>query len=160
MRLGRAVLVVFAALVLVPAAAASYDDERALAERFAPIVRIVEQDEECGYGEPFVPTDIDRILDQDTVALRGPWNPTDLVKIGPVAKDLVGRFEYHLDFPGDALDAGCDYERWAKRLGASKDPAVYAHVVTEPSAPEPSRSSTGSSTRSTTSTTRTKATGR
>jgi hypothetical protein len=135
MRLGRAVLVVLAALVVVPAAAASYDDERTLAERFAPIVRIVEQDEECGYGEPFVPTDIDRILDQDTVALRGPWNPTDLVKIAPVADDLVGRFEYHLDFPGDALDAGCSYERWAKRLGASEDPVVYAHVVTEPERP-------------------------
>ena len=135
MRLCATVVAVLAALVVVPPAAASYDDEQALAERFAPIVRIVEQDEECGYGEPFVPTDIDRILHQDTVALRGPWNPTDLVKIGPVADDLVGRFEYHLDFPGDPLDAGCTYERWAKRLGASEDPVVYAHVVTEAERP-------------------------
>jgi hypothetical protein len=132
MHVGRVALVVLAAFVVAPAAAASYDDERALAERFAPIVRIVEQDEECGYGEPFVPTDIDRILGQDTVALRGPWNPTDLVQIGPAAQGLDGRFEYHLDFPGDPLDAGCTYERWAKRLGASEGPVVYAHVVTEP----------------------------
>lgn len=135
MRLGLAPLVVLAALVAVPAAGASYDDERALAEKFAPIVRLVEQDEECGYGEPFVPTDIDRILGQDTVALRGPWNPADLVEIGPTADDLVGRFEYHLDFPGDALNAGCAYERWANRIGTSEDPVVYAHVVTEPGRP-------------------------
>ncbi len=25
-------------------------------------------------------------------------------------------FEYHLDFPGNALDPGCDYNRWAQRL--------------------------------------------
>ena len=67
-------LVVLAALVVVPTAAADYEDEQALAERFAPIVRVVEQTEECGHGEPFVPTDIERILGQDTVALRGPWS--------------------------------------------------------------------------------------
>ena len=128
-------LVVLAALVLVPTAAADYEDEQALAERFAPIVRVVEQTEECGHGEPFVPTDIDRILGQDTVALRGPWSPTDLVKIGPVADDLVGRFEYHLDFPGNALDAGCSYEHWANHIGASEEPVVYAHVVTEAGRP-------------------------
>ena len=48
--------------------------------------------------------------------LRGPWNVTDLVKIGPLATDLGNRFEYHLDFPGSTLDPGCDYERWTRRL--------------------------------------------
>jgi hypothetical protein len=134
-RVFRAVVIAIAALVAVPVAHADYADEQALAERHAPIVRVVEQTEDCGHGEPFVPTDIDRLLDEDTVALRGPWNESDLVKIGPVANDLVGRFEYHLDFPGDPLDAGCDYERWAARLGASEDPVVYAHVVTEPERP-------------------------
>ena len=57
------------------------------------------------------------------------------MKIAPSAKDLVDRYEYHLDFPGDPLDPGCDYERWAKRLTAGKEPAVYAHVVTEPARP-------------------------
>jgi hypothetical protein len=134
-RVAAAVLAGLAALVAVPAAAADYEDEKALAERHAPVVRVVEQSEDCGYGEPFVPTDIDRLLGEDTVALRGPWSPSDLVKIGPVAEDLVGRFEYHLDFPGDALDAGCTYERWANRIGAAQDPVVYAHVVTEPERP-------------------------
>ena len=32
------------------------------------------------------------------------------------------RFEYHLDFPGNALDPGCDYERWAHQLAEGSDP--------------------------------------
>jgi hypothetical protein len=136
--LGRSVLVAAIALsafVAAPSAAADLADERALAERHAPIVRIVEQTDECGHGEPFIPTDINLILDEPTVALRGPWSRTDLVQIAPSAKDLVNRFEYHLDFPGDPLDAGCDYALWAKRLTAGSEPVVYAHVVTEPERP-------------------------
>jgi hypothetical protein len=121
------------ALVAVPTAAADYADEQALAEKHAPVVRLVQQadDDPCAYGEPFIPTDIDLLLDEPTVALRGPWNRTDLVEIGPSANDLVDRFEYHLDFPGNALDPGCDYNRWAQRLTAGSEPAVYAHVVGE-----------------------------
>ncbi len=151
-------LLAFALLVLPPAAGADLADERALAEKYAPVVRIVEQLEVCGYGEPFVPTDIDLLLDEQTVALRGPWNRTDLVEISPSANDLVDRFEYHLDFPGDALDPGCDYNRWAQRLTEGSEPVVYAHVAGREG--QGRRSSTGSSTRSTTSTTRTRATGR
>ena len=120
-----------AALVLVPVAGANLADERALAEKYAPIVRIVQQQDVCAYGEPFIPTDIDLLLDEPTVALRGPWNVTDLVEIGPSADDLVDRFEYHLDFPGNALSPGCDYDRWAKRLTQGSEPVVYAHVVGE-----------------------------
>jgi hypothetical protein len=129
------VLALGLAAIMAPTAAADYADEQALAERHAPIVRIVEQAEECGHGEPYEPTDIDALLGDDTVAFRGPWNRTDLVKIAPAATDLVGRYEYHLDFPGDPLDPGCDYERWAKRLTAGKKPVVYAHVVAEPAKP-------------------------
>ena len=43
----------------------------------------------------------------------------DLVKVGPAAGDLVNRYEYHLDFPGNALDPGCDFERWNRRLTQS-----------------------------------------
>ena len=123
------------ALVLAPAAAADLADETALAERFAPVVRLVHQEEECGAGEPYEPTDIDAILNEPTVALRGPWNPTDLVKIAPRAEDLVNRYEYHLDFPGDPLDPGCTYERWARRVTTGAEPAVYAHVATDPGYP-------------------------
>jgi hypothetical protein len=118
-------------LAVTPAASADAADEAALAQRFSPVVRLVEQDEPCGHGEPFEPMDVNALFDEPTVALRGPWNPTDLVKIAPVAQDLVGRYQYHLDFPGNALHPGCDYERWARRVTAGSAPTVYAHVATE-----------------------------
>jgi hypothetical protein len=124
------------AIVLAFPAAADLRDEQALAERYAPVVRLVVQPEECGPGEPYEPMDVDRIFGQSTVALRGPWNATDLVKIGPTAKDVAGLYEYHLDFPGNALDPGCDYERWARRLTTGYEPAVYAHVATDPADPD------------------------
>src|SRR6185503_10815726 len=131
MRPCATVVAVLAVLVAAPRAAASYADEQALAERFAPIVRLVHQQDVCSYGEPFIPTDINLLLGEETVALRGPWNVTDLVKIAPTAHDLVKHFEYHLDFPGNALNPGCDYNRWAKRLTRGSKPVVYGHVVGE-----------------------------
>jgi hypothetical protein len=131
----RLALVVLAALVLVPAAAADLRDEQALAKRYAPVVRLVAQPEPCGHGEPYEPLDVNVLFDEPSVALRGPWNATDLVKIGPSAFDLVGRYDYHLDFPGEALDPGCDYERWARRISEGSKPTVYAHVATEADRP-------------------------
>ena len=66
----------------------------------------------------------------------GPGIPRICVKIGPAADDLVDRYDYHLDFPGNALDPGCDYELWARRLTTGSAPTVYAHVATDPSHPE------------------------
>jgi hypothetical protein len=128
-------LVAATALVVAPGAAADLADERELAERYAPVVRLVEQEEECGPGEPYEPVDVDILFDERTVALRGPWNPVDLVKIAPVAADLAGLYEYHLDFPGNALDPGCSYERWGRRIGEGSEPTVYAHVVGDPGQP-------------------------
>jgi hypothetical protein len=123
------------ALAIPVCAIASPSDERALVQRYAPVVRLVEQTEECGPGEPYEPMDVERLFDEPTVALRGPWNPTDLVKIGPTAGDLAGLYEYHLDFPGSALDAGCSYEHWADRITAGSEPHVYAHVASDPGFP-------------------------
>ncbi len=124
------------ALVIAPSALADLPDETALAEKHAPVVRLVEQAEECGPGEPYEPMDVNALFGESTVALRGPWNRTDLVEIGPDAGDLGrGLYEYHLDFPGDALNPGCGYERWARRVTAGEEPAVYAHVVGDPSHP-------------------------
>jgi hypothetical protein len=129
-------LLALVALFWSPAASAATADEQSLAERYAPVVRLVEQTEECGPGEPYEPMDVDVLFDEPTVALRGPWNPADLVEIGPSADDLTqGRYEYHLDFPGNALNPGCTYERWARRLTEDKDPAVYAHIATDPGHP-------------------------
>ena len=149
-------------LALVVPGVARAQAEEELAERYAPVVRLVEQEEECGPGEPYEPIDIDAILDEDTVSLRGPWRSNDLVEIGPSADDLGrGLYEYNLDFPGDALNPGCDYELWARRITAGAEPTVYAHVVTRSLRTRTGwRSSTGSTTPSTTGTTCTRATGR
>ena len=61
--------------------------------------------------------------------------PVDLVKVGPKADDLAGLFEYHLDFPGNALNPGCGYERWDRRLREGHEPAVYSHVASDPAHP-------------------------
>ena len=99
-------LLAAAALFLPPLANAGLADEQALAERYAPVVRLVEQAHECGSGESYEPIDVDVLFDEPTVALRGPWG-RDLVKIAPAAADLTAdRYEYHLDFPGNALHRG------------------------------------------------------
>ena len=128
-------LLIAVALVAPSLARADLKDEQALARKFSPVVRIVEQEEECGPGEPYEPMDVDALFDEDTVALRGPWNDVDLVKIAPTARDLVGRYEYHLDFPGSPLNPGCGYERWARRITEGDRPTVYAHVATDPGRP-------------------------
>ncbi len=102
---------------MAPVAAADLADEVALAERHAPVVRLVEQPEECGPGEPYEPIDVDVLFDEPTVALRGPWNPTDLVEIAPKADDVVGLYNYHLDFPGRRPQPGVRL----RALGASGD---------------------------------------
>ena len=62
-----------AALGLVSAAAGSTVDENKLAQRYAPVVKLVKQTEECGRGEPYEPINVDLLFDEPTVALRGPW---------------------------------------------------------------------------------------
>ena len=116
-------------------ALADLADETALAERHTPVIRIAEQLEECGPGEPYRPINVELLFDEPTVSLRGPWNPADLIEVGPAADDLVDRFEYHLDFPGNALDPGCDYERWERRLREGSTPTIYSHVATDPDHP-------------------------
>jgi hypothetical protein len=129
-------LLALAALGVAAAAPASVADEKALAERYAPVVRLVKQEKECGPGEPYEPMDVNALFGQPTVALRGPWNPNDLVKIGSTAQDLSRRlYEYHLDFPGDALDPGCTYERWSRLVTRGHKPTVYAHVATDSAHP-------------------------
>ena len=73
------------------------------------------------------------ILDDDEVALRGPWEAANLVKVRPRASDLAtGRYGYSLDFPGDPLASSvCSYEKWQRRITAGRRPTVYAHVAVE-----------------------------
>ena len=123
-------------LAAVQSAAADPADDTALAARFAPVIRLVNQPERCGEGDPYVPTDVNLLFDNPTVALRGPWARDNLVKVAPAATDLdAGLYEYHLDFPGDALNPGCDYLHWSRRLNQGRPPTVYAHVATDPGYP-------------------------
>jgi hypothetical protein len=125
-----------APLVSAPVAAAASGAEAALAARYAPVVRLVDEPEHCGRGRPYVPIDVNLLFDEPTVALRGPWGSGDLIKVAPTASDLAGGlYEYHLDFPGHALDPGCSYLLWSRRLNKGHKPAVYAHVVTDPGYP-------------------------
>ena len=128
-------LLAVAALVAAPASSADIGQQTALADRYAPVVRLVSDTGDCGAGKPYMPIDVNLLFGEPTVALRGPWG-NDLVKIGPSAKDLShGLYEYHLDFPGNALSPGCAYLRWERRLVEGQKPAVYAHVATDPARP-------------------------
>jgi hypothetical protein len=124
-----------AAAALALAAPAFAGPEEELAARYAPVVRLVAQREQCGPGEPYIPTDVDVLFANPGVAFRGPWNRTDLVKIGPSATDLEHRIDYHLDFPGDPLNPGCTYELWSRRITEGTKPTVYAHLATDPRYP-------------------------
>ncbi|WP_350275020.1 hypothetical protein [Kribbella sp. HUAS MG21] len=109
---------------------------RRLAERYAPVVRMQQETSSCT-GEQFRPTDVQAVLGNQEVALRGPWRPPDLIKIQPADSDLGRRYPGHfLDFPGDPLRPGCDYADWSARINADHPATVYAHVAADPAFPE------------------------
>lgn len=114
--------------------AQTLEDE--LAQKWAPVLRLQVQEEECGDGEPYEPIDMDAVLGNVEVAFRGPWDRVNLVSVGPSADEISEGFtDYHLDFPGDALNPGCDYEKWGRRITEDLAPTAYARVVTEPEKP-------------------------
>jgi hypothetical protein len=120
-----------------PAAAAGPSAAEAeLARTYAPVVRLQDQPRPCEAGEPYEPTDIDLLMGNDEIALRGPWDTTNIVAVAPTA-DRLGRGlpGYHLDFPGDPLRPGCTYEEWSIRLRAEAPPTTYARVVTQDGVP-------------------------
>ena len=135
----RRVLVVCAALALGCcafariASAAPGDALQQLTAKYAPVVRLSEQEEPCGSGEAFEPIDVRAVFGNDEVAFRGPWNDSNLVKVAPTLHDVSsGRWGYALDFPGDALaSSACSYEEWQRRITEGRRPTVYAHVATE-----------------------------
>jgi hypothetical protein len=119
-----------------PSAARAADAAGELAVRYAPVVRLVEQAKPCGHGEPFEPTDVNLVLGNPDVALRGPWDHTNLIKIAPTAADLArGLLGYHLDFPGTAFTPGCSYDEWSHRLNRGHRSVMYARAVTDSARP-------------------------
>ncbi len=111
--------------------------ERRLVEAYAPVLRLQRQDEPCGPGEPYDPLNVDVVLGNAEVALRGPWDRVNLVGVGPTGDTLgAGLAGYHLDFPGNPLDAGCTYEEWQRRAAAGSSPTAYARVVRQDDRPD------------------------
>ena len=107
-----------------------------LAETYAPYVRLQEKDQECDKGEQFTPTDVDAVLDDLEVALRGPWSGSGILQVAPSADDVAGGPPtYYLDFPGDPLRPGCTYAEWSARVNAGHQPTVYAWVTGDPDFP-------------------------
>ena len=91
------------------------------------------QDAPCHHGEPYEPTDVDLVLASPDVALRGPWDRSNIIKVAPTAKDLsAGLSGYHLDFPGHAVTPGCVYDEWSHQINAGSPSLTYAHVVSDP----------------------------
>lgn len=120
--------------------AAGSDDgatELRLARKFAPVVRLVTQARPCGPGEPYRPTDVDAILGNPDVALRGPWDGDNLITIAPTGADLAkATAQDYLDFPGNPLKPGCGYEQWANAVSADTQPTLYAHIVVQSDRPD------------------------
>jgi hypothetical protein len=132
-----ALIVALGSLAVAPSAFATAPAaEIGLATRYAPVVKLAAAPAECGPGDPYVPIDVNVLFDEPTVALRGPWGGADLIKVAPSAADLAhGLYEYHLDFPGNALSPGCGYIDWSRRITTGHAPTVYAHVATDPDHP-------------------------
>ncbi|MEM9748575.1 MAG: hypothetical protein AAF945_17910, partial [Actinomycetota bacterium] len=123
-----------------PAAQAQADEslERELAERYAPVIEIKRQADECDdEGEPYAPMPVEVILDNPQVALRQVGRNDPVVMRAPGAADLFGLGEgFYLDFPGDSLSPGCIYEKDFDRYTEGVEPAVYARVSVEPHEPD------------------------
>jgi hypothetical protein len=121
------------AIATAPQAARASNAGRELARRYAPVVRLVQQEKPCGHGEAFVPTNVSLVLANPDVVLRGPWDHTNIVDVAPTGKDLAGGlWGYHLDFPGTAFAPGCTYNTWSRRLNRNRSPVAYARIATDP----------------------------
>ena len=123
------------ALALPASASADLRDEQALAERYAPVVMLVEQPEECGPGEPYEPMDVNLLFGERTVALRGPWNSTDLVKIGPDADGPRGALRVPPRLPRKRPLPWLRVRAVGPPPVGRTEPTVYAHVATDPGFP-------------------------
>src|SRR5215831_8480305 len=66
-RLLTLALTLAAALVVAATAGGGIADETALAQKYAPVVRLVDQPVECGPGEPYRPMDVNALFGNPTV---------------------------------------------------------------------------------------------
>ena len=117
-------------------ASADLADETALAEHFAPVLSVA-TDRDCTDGRVLSPDGHRHAARQQHRRAARAVGRDDLVKIGPSGEELADNlYDYHLDFPGDALDPGCGYVDWAQRVTEGSPPVAYAHVARQADAPQ------------------------
>ncbi len=108
--------------------------EQQLAEKYAPVAALREQEHACDRdGEGYFPAPVEIVLGNPDVTLRQE-GVESVVLEGPTAQDIAGLDETHyLDFPGDPNRPGCTYETsfklYADETGVQ--PTTYARVVTD-----------------------------
>ncbi len=109
-----------------------------LVERYAPVIAVRPQDEPCDTeGEQYLPASIDIVLDNPHVALRQVGVDNPVLIVGPTSQDLFDMGEaFFIDFPGDAFEPDCLYERDFQRYNGGRNTVVYAHVATQQDHPD------------------------
>jgi hypothetical protein len=145
--LGRiGLLVLLVASCLLPTGAASAQSaeaedrsaEQQLAERYAPVMMLKEQEEECDRdGEGYEPMAVDSLFANPQIALRQVGNGDPTVMWAPTASDIFRlKKGFYLDFPGGSLAPGCIFERDFRAFTEDEDAAFYAHVVVQEDRPD------------------------
>jgi hypothetical protein len=116
---------------------ASTTAEQELADRYAPVIMVKEQLEQCAEGEAYLPTSVDIVLDNPQILLRQVGANDPVMMRGPAVADLFELGEgFYLDFPGQALDPGCLYQRDFDNYRRGTEPTVYAHVARQEDRPD------------------------
>jgi len=126
--------------VTVAAQDATTSAEQQLADKYAPIAELRQQEAPCDRkGEGYFPAPVELVLGNPEIVLKqatGEDSADDtVVMTGPTAQDLVGKDDtYYLDFPGDPQRAKCTYEETFKRFVSQTQakPTTYAHIVAVP----------------------------
>jgi hypothetical protein len=147
--LGRFLLVALAVALLagvmagrpgrIAAQDATTSAEQQLADKYAPIAELREQEAPCDRkGEAYFPAPVELVLGNPEVVLKRVTSDEaaddEVVMTAPTAQDLVGKDDtYYLDFPGDPNHPSCTYDETFKRFAAQSQakPTTYAHVVVD-----------------------------
>ncbi len=104
-----------------------------LAELYRPYIGVQTQASPCAPGEAYLPTDALESIHRPEVTLRD--SAGRILAAAPTAADLAAAPQNaYIDYPGNALAPGCDYERWFRAAGPPP-PAVYGRVLTDPAHP-------------------------
>ena len=116
------------------------DDDTAaqqLAETYVPVMMLKAEEFPCDTnGEMYAPTSVDIVLDNPEIMLREVSIGDPLIMRGPGASDLFGLGEgFFLDFPGEAVDPGCLYQRDFEEFSDGRPPLVYAHIARQEDQP-------------------------